>query len=651
MTGQRDNTKPIEKIKIMIVEDELIVAKNIENHLRKIGYEVISIVDSGEEAIARAAETQLDLVLMDIKLSGKIDGVEAARQIHDRFQIPVVYLTAYADDETLQRAKVAEPFGYIIKPFEPKKLHAAIEIVLYKNKMERKLQESELRFRTLANFSPVGIFQTDLNSRCIYVNERWCEIAGISPGQAIGDGWINAFHPEDRTTIANAWNQMVESGGEFTREYRFQTPGGKITWAYGHAAPLKKETGEKTGYIGTITDITLLKNLEDELLISKKLESIGILAGGIAHDFNNLLAVIMGTISMIKNEPNITADQGSMLRSAEKASTQAAELAQKLITFSKGGWLDRKEIIFSQLIQATIRDNFPQREALFDIDIPGNLRTIDGDPLYLRQVFTNLLLNAVEAVEAVEADNERKGNITIEARNVDTIEENIPLKKGHYVKITVKDKGIGIPKEQLDKIFDPYFSTKVRWAKKGMGLGLTICYSILQKHEGHISVISEPGKGTTAAVYLPAYQFSRESPPSLVSTQQNTSPPPTSKVLVMDDEEDILDIAGQMLKRLGYEVATAVEGRQALEIIEKAGKTGNPFSIVFLVLLNKKGWGGKETLEQLRKLAPQVKAIAISGIPDGSDEKMLKQMGFAAVLYKPFKSDELKKVLDEINQL
>ena len=647
MTGEKDNTKPIEKIKIMIVEDELIVAKNIENHLRKIGYEVIAIVDSGEEAIARAAETRLDLVLMDIKLAGKIDGVEAARQIHDRFQIPVVYLTAYADDETLQRAKVTEPFGYIIKPFEPKKLHAAIEIVLYKNKMERKLQESELRFRTLASFSPVGIFQTDINGRCIYVNERWCEIAGISPGQAMGDGWINAFHPEDRTTIANAWNQMVESGGEFTREYRYQTPGGKITWVYGHAAPLKKETGEKTGYIGTITDITLRKKLEDELLISKKLESIGILAGGIAHDFNNLLAVIMGTISMIKNEPNITADQHSMLKSAEKASSQAAELAQKLITFSKGGWLDRKEIIFSQLIQDTIRDNFPQREALFDIDIPGDLRAIDGGPVYLRQVFTNLLLNAVEAVEA---DKERKGNITIEARNVDTIEENIPLKKGHYVKITVKDKGIGIPNEQLDKIFDPYFSTKVRWAAKGMGLGLTICYSIIRKHEGHISVISAPGKGTTAAVYLPAYQFSRESPPSLVSTQQNTFPPPASKALVMDDEEDIRDIAGQMLTRLGYEVATAVEGRQALEVIEQAGKNGSPFGIVFLVMLNKKGLGGKETLEQLRKLAPQVKAIAISGSSDGSDKKMLKRLGFAAVLYKPFKSCDLKKVLDEINQ-
>jgi PAS domain S-box-containing protein len=504
MTGERDNTKPTEKIKIMIVEDERIVAKNIENHLRKIGYEVISIVDSGEEAIARAAGAKMDLVLMDIKLSGEIDGVEAARQIYDRFQIPVVYLTAYADDETLQRAKVTAPFGYIIKPFEPKKLHTTIEIALYKNNMERKLKESELRFRTLASCSPVGIFQTDINGHCIYVNERWCEIAGLLPEQALGDGWVMALHPEDRIAISTAWYQMAESGGKFTREYRFQTPGGNSSWVYSHAAPLKKESGEKTGYIGTITDITLLKKLEDELLTRKKLESIGILAGGIAHDFNNLLAVIMGNISMIKNDPNITADQNSILRSVEKASAQAAELAQKLITFSKGGWLDRKEIIFSQLIQAAIRDNFPQKEALFDINIPGNLRTINGDPAYLQQVFTNLLLNAVEA------DEINKGNIIVAASNVDTIEENISLKKGQYVKITVKDRGIGIPKEQLDKIFVPYFSTKVRCAQKGMGLGLTICYSIIQKHEGHISVISEPGKGTTVEVYLPAFHHSNQ---------------------------------------------------------------------------------------------------------------------------------------------
>jgi two-component system cell cycle sensor histidine kinase/response regulator CckA len=642
MTEERGNTKPIEKIQIMIVENELIVAKNIENHLRKMGYELISIVDSGEKAIARAAEAKLDLVLMDIKLAGEIDGIEAARQIHDRFQIPVVYLTAYADDETLQRAKVTAPYGYIIKPFEPKKLHTTIEIALYKNNMERKLKESELRFRTLASFSPVGIFQTDINGHCVYVNERWCEIAGLSPGQAMGKGWVTALHPEDRAAISNAWYHMAESGGEFTREYRFQTAGGKITWVYGHAAPLKKESGEKTGYIGTITDITLHKNWEDALLTNKKLESIGILAGGIAHDFNNLLSVIMGNISMIKNESNITSDQNYMLKSAEIASTQAAELAQKLVTFSKGGWLDRKEIIFSQLIQDTILDNFSQRESLFDIDIPDNLRNINGDPAYLKQVFTNLLLNAVEA------DKNNKGKIMVAARNVDTIEENIPLKKGQYVKITVKDKGIGIPKEQLDKIFDPYFSTKVRWAAKGMGLGLTICYSIIQKHEGHISVTSEPGKGTTVEVYLPAFHFFRTSPDTLFSSRKSTIPPPAGKALVMDDEAVIQDVVGQMLKRLGYEIATFDEGQQALEAIEKAGETGNPFKVAFLDLLNKKGMGGRETLKQMLKRAPQVTTIAISGFSDGSDINTLKQLGFADVLYKPFKLSDLKTVLDKI---
>jgi PAS domain S-box-containing protein len=644
MIEERDNTKPTEKIKIMIVEDELIVAKNIENHLQKIGYEVISIVDSGEEAITRAAEAKLDLILMDIKLAGEIDGVEAARQIYDRFQTPVVYLTAYADDETLQRAKITAPFGYIIKPFESKKLHTSIEIALYKNKMERKLKESELRFRTLASCSPVGIFQTDINGNCIYVNERWCKIAGLSQEQAMGHGWIKALHPEDRTNISNAWYQMVESGEKFNREYRFQTPGGKITWVYGHAAPLKKESGEKTGHIGSITDITLLKKLEDELLTSKKMESIGILAGGIAHDFNNLLAVIMGNISMIKNDPNITADQDIILRSVEKASTQAAELAMKLITFSKGGWLDREKIIFSQLIQDAIRDNFPQKEALFDIDIPDGLRAIDGDPAYLKQVFTNLLLNAVEA------DKESKEKIVVVAGNVDAIEENIPLKKGQYVKITVIDKGVGIPKEHLDKIFDPYFSTKTRWAKKGMGLGLTICYSIIQKHEGYIHIISEPGKGTSVEVYLPAVHFSPASADTPVSSRKNTFHPPAGKALVMDDDAIIRDVLGQMLMRLQYDVETVDGGQKAIEAFEKAGKTGNPFGIAFLDLIIKKGLGGKETLEQLLKLKPQVKAIAISGFSDYSERSSLKQLGFVDVLIKPFKLNDLKTVLDKINK-
>ncbi|UCH96519.1 MAG: response regulator [Candidatus Aminicenantes bacterium] len=644
MIKKDENTGPTQKTKVMVAEDELIVARNIENQLRKLGYEVTAVVDSGEAVVARAAEAQPHLVLMDIKLAGQMDGVEAAQKIYDQLHIPVVYLTAYADDETLQRAKVTTPYGYIIKPFEPRKLHTTIEIALYKHTMEKKLQESELRFRTLASSSPVGIFQTDINGDCIYVNERWCEIAGILPGQALGDGWVKALYPEDRSAISDAWNQMVHSGDKFTREFRFQTPAGKITWVYGHAAPLKSESGEKMGYIGTITDITLRKKLEDQLLTGKKLESIGILAGGIAHDFNNLLSVIIGNISMVKNDSNITSTQSDMLENVEKASAQAAQLAQRLITFAKGGWLKRKKLDFFQLIQDTIHDHFPQMETLFDLGISQNLRAVDGDWDQLKQVFFNLLHNAVEASE------EYKGSITVTAENVELPGEYTPLPDGQYIKVIVKDKGVGIPKEQLGKIFDPYFTTKSRGAQKGLGLGLSICYSIIHKHDGYIHVSSEGGKGTTVEIYLPAFQTSSESRDTSEPGQESTPPSTAGKALVLDDEEVILDVSRQMLMRLGYEVETFDEGQHALEAVEKAEKKGKPFDVAFLDLINKKGLGGKEVLKKLPKLAPHVKAIAISGFSDGSEENALKKFGFSEVLFKPFKLNDLKKALSKINK-
>jgi len=495
------NEMTLKKKRIIVVENELIVSKNIENQLIKLGYEVVAIIDNGPDAVAKAAELSPDLVLMDIHLSGDMDGIEAAHQIGTKNQIPVVYLTAYADNNTIQRAKITTPYGYIIKPFDPDKLKSSIEIALYKHQIERKLKASELRFRTLADSSPVGIFQTNMNGQYTYVNKRWCEISGLLPQQALGDNWIEALHPEDRKSTFEYWTQMIQYNKKFTQEYRFKTPSGFINWVYCHTTPLSSELGEKVGYIGTVTDITQRKRLEDELLTAHKLESIGILAGGIAHDFNNLLSIILGNISILLGEANITRDQIDMIKNAENACIQAADLARKLITFSKGGWLDRKKISIDELFIEVTKGEFSQWEDFFKIDIPEHLWPVNGDKNKLKQVFSNIITNALEASE-----NRKAKSISITAENisVDTTEE-LSLKPGRYIKISFTDQGSGITKEDIEKIFDPYFTTKLRGARRGQGLGLTICYSIVQKHEGHIQVASKPQKGTTVSVFLPAY--------------------------------------------------------------------------------------------------------------------------------------------------
>jgi two-component system cell cycle sensor histidine kinase/response regulator CckA len=634
MIDENANTK----VRIMIVEDELIVAQNLENQLKKLGYEVAAAVGSGQEAVKMAAEMKPDLVLMDIKLSGAMDGIDTADQIHTRFQIPVVYLTAYADDETLERAKTTAPFGYILKPFELKKLHSTIEIALYKHQLEKKLRESELRFRTLANSSPVGIFQTDARGNCIYVNKRWCEMAGLSSEQALRMVWVDAVHPRDRSAISWAWVKMTRSGDEFEQEFRFYTPAGKTTWVFGHAAALKSDSGEYMGYIGTITDITVRKKLEDELLTSKKLESIGILAGGIAHDFNNLLSVIMGTISLVKEEPNITEGQYELLTSVERTSAQASELAQKLITFSRGGWLNLKKVSIREVLEDVIHENFAAPDTQFKLDLPPNLLRVKGDENKLKQVFMNLLLNAVEAGEG---ENEK--GITINAQNIEIPDKETqpPLQKGEYVKVSIEDKGGGISREHLDKVFDPYFTTKEKGSKKGMGLGLTICYSIVRKHKGHIAVISEEGKGTSVEVYLPVFPIDETTTDKIAALAKSYA----GRVLVMDDDPVVQDVTGQMLKRLGYEVEIFDQSRETVTAYGKAMKTGNPFDFVLLDLINKHDIGGRETLKELLKLDPHIKAIAISGFSNDAEIELLKKDGFLAVLFKPYKMADLQEVL------
>jgi PAS domain S-box-containing protein len=636
---EENNEKKVSRACIMIVEDELIVAQNLQNLLFKLGYDVCGIVNSGQKAIRKAEELRPDLVLMDIKLSGSMDGIDAADQIYSRFQVPVVYLTAYADDETLQRAKTTDPFGYILKPFELKKLHSTIEIALYKHQMEKKLKESERRFRTLADSSPVGIFETDADGDCIYVNRRWCQIAGLSPGEAMGRGWARGLHPDDRGRISAAWYEMVRSGSVFEEEYRFQTPPGQISWVFSHTAALTDDAGNITGYIGTITDITVRKKLEEELLTNQKLESIGILAGGIAHDFNNLLSVIMGTISVVKEDSNITEGQRLMLESVERASNQASDLAQKLITFSNGGWLSRKKVYVNHILEEVIQRDFAGKYTSFDLVVRPNLTPVDGDESKLKQVFHNLLINALEA------GGGDKG-ITITLGNEDIPEEkaDVPLRKGAYVKVAIQDRGMGISRDNLAKVFDPYFTTKEKSSKKGLGLGMTICYSIIRKHNGHITVKSREGEGTTVEVYLPT------TPP--VEDQAPQEPPanvPKKRVLMMDDDPIVQDVTTQMLTRLGLEVAVVEEGGQAVELYRQSMTGGKCFDIVFLDLVNEKGMGGRDTLRRLLEINPGLISVAVSGFSHEAESAGLKEDGFSDVLFKPYKLADLKKLLAQFD--
>lgn len=270
-----------------------------------------------------------------------------------------------------------------------------------------------------------------------------------------------------------------------------------------HAHPIFDSNGHMVQIIKYMVDITHRKKMEEELLKRRQIESIGILAGGIAHDFNNLLSVIIGNITMVKDELLPGENHYLYLSNAEKAVIKAADLAKKLTTFSRSGWLERESLLLPDIIQQTIADMPSHLHTNFYIDIQKNLPPFIGDKRQMIQVFSNICQNAAEA------DPEKKG-ITITAENIlnpaaemSTIADPTELENLSFIHITISDKGKGIPKKDLGAVFNPYFSTKPKGEQKGMGLGLTVCYSIITKHKGYISIQSEEGKGTTVNIFLP----------------------------------------------------------------------------------------------------------------------------------------------------
>ena len=238
--------------------------------------------------------------------------------------------------------------------------------------------------------------------------------------------------------------------------------------------------------------------MEDELINVKKLESIAFLAGGIAHDFNNLLTGILGNISLAKMSISPDDKNFELLTRAEKASFRAKDLTYQLLTFAKGGEPVRKVVYIKGLIEDTVSFSLSGSNVKYDFSIQENLWPVEVDEVQLRQVIYHLSINAQEAMP-------KGGNVEIRAGNVTVgSEDGLPVKEGRYVKISVKDHGISIPKEHLKKIFDPYFTTKQMDSQKGKGLGLAVCYSIIKKHGGYIDVESEIGKGSTFHIYIPA---------------------------------------------------------------------------------------------------------------------------------------------------
>ncbi len=501
-------------------------------------------------------------------------------------------------------------------------------------KTETMLKESEHRYRDLYDKAPDMYHTLDRNGIIIDCNETEAKMLGYPKEEMIGRHITDFFTEDSKKFFTRDFPSLNEDKPQITIEREFVRKDGTSFPASLSVFSEYDEDGKLIRAMTIARDITDRKRMETELLKIEKLESLGILAGGIAHDFNNILTAILGSISLAKLSASPGAELYERLSDAEKASMRARDLTQQLLTFSKGGIPVKKTVLVSDLIKESAKFALRGSDVRCDFYFPEKLWQVDIDEGQISQVINNLIINADQAMPQGGTIEVKCENITVGSGSV------IPLNPGRYVKISVKDHGIGIASEHLTKIFDPFFTTK----QKGSGLGLSIVYSIIKKHDGYIFAESKISEGTTFHLYLPAS--------SETAADRQTGDEDIfygkGKILVMDDEESIRQIIESMLERLGYKGVFAREGSEAIELYRKAGESQSPFDAVIMDLTVPGGIGGKEAIHKLRDIDPKVKAVVSSGYLYDNVMANYKDYGFVGAITKPFKFAELSRLLHEV---
>lgn len=500
---------------------------------------------------------------------------------------------------------------------------------------ERKQGEEQIRKLCCAIEQSIdGMAMGDLESRLTYVNNAFARMHGYSPEEMIGME-IGNLHNEDQIDEYKRAMHQIMTQGSWAGEMGHVKKDGTTFPAYTSANLFKSDSGTPIAMLAVTKDITELKKIEEGLLRAQKLEAVGVLAGGIAHDFNNFLAGIFGYIALAKLHQTLEPETLDMLSKAEKVILQVTHLAAQLLTFSAGGAPVKRIVSISQLLRDMATFALSGSNVKCEVSISDDLYLVEADEGQIGQVINNLVINAAQAMP-------EGGTLKIYARNVIVDEAHgTSLRPGRYIQIAIEDQGVGIAKEHLDKVFDPYFSTK----EKGRGLGLAVTYSIIKKHNGHVSVESQFGAGTTFYIYLPA-----ASKQAVEGKEKKCETPSGEgrRILVMDDEEIVREIVVRILKHLGYEVELVRDGLEALQVYEKAKEIGSPFDAVIFDLTIPGGMGGKEAIMRLLEIDPEAKAIVSSGYSDDPVMAEFSKYGFRGAIQKPYNIEELSQTLNDV---
>ncbi len=507
--------------------------------------------------------------------------------------------------------------------------------------VERKLADEKEQLAVTLSSIGDGVITTDTIGMVVLINKVAEELTGWKQGDAVGKPLTDIFHiinEKTRKLCENPVDKVLTTGGiiGLANHTALIAKDGTERSIADSGAPIRDQENDIVGVVLVFRDVTSQLRTEQELVKVKKLESIGILAGGIAHDFNNILSAVLGNINLAMYDKSLSESTRALLAAAEKASQRATSLTGQLLTFAKGG----EPIKAISSLAGVVRDSamFVLRGDNTDchFTIPDDLWMVNIDKGQISQVVQNIVINAGQA------SRPEGGTISVVCENVLAADcPRVPvLHSGKFVKISIRDSGVGMPDHVVEKIFDPYFTTKTA----GSGLGLAITHSIINRHDGYISVESQPGIGTQFTLYLPAADEETERSPQ--PEEQKSTASQHVKVLVMDDDEMIRGVAGAMLTKMGCETAFVKEGVEAVQLYREALDADRKFDVVIMDLTIPGGMGGKEAVQEIIAIDPSAKVIVASGYSNDPIMANCREYGFCGSMIKPFKFQDLAGIID-----
>ena len=558
------------------------------------------------------------------------------KQILEGKKEVVLEMFKKTEDETLEFIVTARPFldanGKLIGIVE------SFQDITARKRSETALVSERERLAVTLRSIGDGVITTDISGRVVLINKVAENLTGWKQTEAVGrpiEEVLAIIDEKTKTPSENPVPKVLATGRIVELPYHSAliAKDGAIRSIADSGAPIRDMNSEIIGVVVVFRDVTEKNRMEEELLKTKKLESVGVLAGGIAHDFNNILAAILGNISLALLDESMQEKTRKLLSRAETASLRAKSLTHQLLTFSRGGEPVKETASLQEVIEDSARFVLHGKPVACKFSFPDDLWLVEIDRGQISQVIQNIIINATQAMPD-------GGTISVSCENAASAVNNINLAADRkYVKIVISDTGIGIPADVVERIFDPYFSTKIQ----GIGLGLAICHSIITKHGGHIEVASKPGKGTVFSIFLPASEKTSLLPNQETEKTNQSGRP--ARILVMDDEEMVRKLAEETLSLGGHEVICAKDGAEAVRLYKESIARNQPFDLTIMDLTVPGGMGGQETAKEILSINPQAKVIVSSGYSNAPVMASFKEYGFCDAIVKPYHPKQLLQVV------